>query len=49
MDPLCDHLLMSRKKDDGTEEDVGTLRWCVLKPCLLPLRPFTRVDHCHEA
>ncbi|KWU42604.1 acyl-CoA N-acyltransferase [Rhodotorula sp. JG-1b] len=27
MDPLCDHLLMSRKREDGTEEDVGTLRW----------------------
>ncbi|BGP52457.1 hypothetical protein JCM8202v2_000011 [Rhodotorula sphaerocarpa] len=27
MDPLCDHLLMSRKKEDGMEEDVGTLRW----------------------
>ncbi|POY75361.1 GNAT family acetyltransferase [Rhodotorula taiwanensis] len=34
MDPLCDHLLMCRKNEDGTEEDVGTLRWCVLSNTL---------------
>lgn len=34
MEPLCDHLLMCRKNEDGTEEDVGTLRWCVLSNSL---------------
>lgn len=36
MDPLCDHLLMSRKREDGTEEDVGTLRWYVRRALLPP-------------
>ncbi|GAA5986655.1 hypothetical protein JCM11641_001353 [Rhodosporidiobolus odoratus] len=26
-DPDCDHLLLVRRNDDGSEKDVGTVRW----------------------